>query len=47
MKTDNRPPVTRRDIPAIVLCYAIVWIPILLAIVATARPDIIIEWMAK
>ena len=47
MNTDQRPAVTARDIPAIVLCYAIVWTPILLAIVATARPDIIIEWMAK
>lgn len=47
MNTDNRPAVTRRDIPAIVFCYAAAWIPILLAIVATARPDIIIEWMAK
>lgn len=40
---DNRPAVTRRDIPAIVFCYAIVWTPIILAIIATARPDIIAE----
>ena len=45
--SDQRPAVTRRDIPAIVFCYVIVWIPILLAIVATVRPDIIIEFLSR
>ncbi len=44
---DTRPPITLRDIPAIVFCYAVVWTPVLVAILATARPDIIIEWLAK
>lgn len=45
--TKTRPPITPRDIPAILLCYAIVWTPIILAIVATAKPDIILEFLAK
>ena len=32
---DTRPPITRRDIPIIAICYAVVWGPIALAIFAT------------
>lgn len=32
---DRRPYVTRRDLPAIVFCYAVVWVPIVVAIAFT------------
>lgn len=31
---DRRPYVTLRDLPIIALCYAVVWVPIALAIVS-------------
>jgi len=30
--TDPRPPLTKRDIPIAALCYAVVYIPIILAL---------------
>jgi len=30
--TDPRPPLTKRDIPILVACYAVVWVPIFLAL---------------
>lgn len=35
MRSDRRPYVTRRDLPIIALCYAFVWVPIVVALVAT------------
>lgn len=34
MRSDPRPPVTLRDLPIIALCYAVVWVPIVVALVA-------------
>lgn len=32
---DHRPYVTKRDLPIIVFCYAVVWVPIVVAIAFT------------